>query len=507
MSETLDILGATKATTEAVKAALAKATTNGFTLNTGASGIDLAPFVSLVPVDTPYYDTTPRTPVAQGSDATIWQTYANSNQAQSYGFTAGDSSAALMVSEIINQQTQMARTGIRNLVTLDVIGQAQGYVDAYAEAALQAINQKLIQEDILLLNGLTYSIGTVPAPTLTTAGTGGTIAASTAVDVQVAAISGLNYYSGGSTAATAVVSITTGTATTNTVTASISAPPALAVGYEWFVNGYYYTTTSVPTVTITSIPTANQAVPTTPDLPLLYGAGTVAITAIPSTDTSYATNGFTGLVGSIVADLSSEGTINAPATYVTPGTGLSQGAYKENLAGGQLHYDGPQIVEWNEVLLSIYATWQLSPSRILVAPQQFNDVSTTILGTPNAVNFFNPTSVEQHRGLVAAGSVPIYVNPTTGSPAQIQVMPHLPPGVVVFVSDQVPFPGSNIGWSQQVRTLYDNFLFSYGTTSQPSSGPSGPRWEFEIRSDETFVNYGAPMMGVLSGIAPGVAAA
>lgn len=499
MAAALDVLNVSKETTSMTRALISKATTGGFTSNTGNSGVDLAPFVSLVPVDTPFYNSTPRMQVAQGAPFTQWQVLQNLNNIQNYKFVAPDLAGALVQNSVISLSNQFARTAQRQTVYLDNIGQSLGYVDPYSLAVVQAINQKLIQEDILMLNAITFSIGSTPAPSVSASNTGGQIAASTAVNVQVAARSGYNYYTGGSTAATAEVSVTTdSTSSTNSVTATIASPQELASAYDWFVNGYYYTTTSVPTVTITSIPTSNQTVPNTSALPLLYGAGTVAITSVPTTDTSYSTEGYTGLLGSILADLSS---VSGLASYVTPGTGATQGAYRQNLGGGQLTVDGTQITQLDELLLAIFGIWQIQPTRFLVAPQQMNDISSSIMGGNNAVNFFSPTSIEQHRGLVAGGSVPVYVTPVVGQPVQLQVMPHLPPGTIIAVCDEIPFPASNIGATFQMRTEYDNFLFQYGVDAENG----GPRWTFEVRTQAAPINFGGPTMGVITGIAPGIA--
>ena len=499
MASALDILGVTRETVSLMRGLVQKSQTGGFTYSTGNQGVDLAPFVSLVPVDTPFYNSTPRKQVAQGSTQVIWQVLQNLNALQSYGFVAADASGPLVQNSVVTLSNTYSRTAQAQSVYLDNIGVSEGYVDPYALAVVQAINQKLIQEDILMLNALSFSIGDVATPAVTASATGGTIPASTAVSVQVAARSGYNYFVGGSTKASTAASVTTGsTGGTNSVTAALSTTPELAAAYDWFVNGYYYTTTSVPTVTITSVPTANQEVPNTTSLPLLFGAGTVAITSVPTTDTSYDATGWTGLAGSILGDISST---SGTATYVTPGTAVSQGAYKQNLAGGQLSVTGTQIEQLDELLLSIYATWQLQPTRFLVAPQQMNDIASSIMGGANAVNFFDPTSVEQHRGLVAGGTVPVYVTPVVGSPVELQVQPHLPPGTLIAVCDQVPFPASNIGSSVEMRTEYDNFLFQYGV--ERTAG--GPRWDFEVRSQEAFVNYAGPTMGVITGIAPGIA--
>ena len=489
-----------------MKTAVAKAATGGFTTVTGASGFDLAPFVSLYPAVTPFYNSTPRVQVAQGGESAVWQTYLNTQTAQSYGFTSANTAGPLMQNNISTQLAIYTQTAQRQDISLDAIGQAMNYVDVYSLAVTEMLMAKIVTEDILMLNAVSFSVGSPATPTLTASTTGGTIAASTDVSVQVAFRSGWNWYAGGSTAASTAASVTTASTTaTNSVTATVAGAGVLVSAYDWYVGGYYYTTTQLPTVTITSVPTANQAIPNVVGLPLLWKSGQVAITSVPSADTSYVSTGWTGLLGSIVADLTSYGTMSAPASYVAPGSGVSQGAYVDNLAGGQLTSDGPQITQFNAAFEAIYSVWQISPTRILMAPQQFNDITTGILGTVNAVNYFEPTSISQHKGLVASGSVPVYINPITGDAVQLQVMPHLPPGQVAIVCDQIPFPASNIGSSLQVRTTYDNFLFQYGVVPDGTSG-SGPAWKVEVRSQESFVNAAAPTMGVIGGIAPGLAA-
>ena len=104
----IDTLNLTNDTVSAIKETVAKATTGGLNAATGGQGIDLAPFVSLVPVDTPTYNSTPRVQVAQGSDSARWQTYANSNAEQVYAFTGVDAAGPLMKNAIQYQAAGFA---------------------------------------------------------------------------------------------------------------------------------------------------------------------------------------------------------------------------------------------------------------------------------------------------------------------------------------------------------------------------------------------------------------
>lgn len=487
-----------------LKSAVAKSNAGVTTANAGAA-IDLAQLVSLIPVVTPMYNMTPRVTPPMGSNATLFETNINMTSSQTFQFSVTNSAGPLVQQSVIQQTTSYGVSAFRNVVTLDAIAQNQGYYDPYALGVLTTLGYKLVLEDILMLTGITYSIGDAATPTATTSATGGTIAASTAVDVKVAYRSWYNWYAGGSTAASAQASITTGSTTgTNSVTASVS-PPLLTAAFDWFVNGFYYTTTQVPTVTITSIPTANQPVPNSPSLPLLYQAGNVAITSVPATDTSYSTAGYSGLLASIGANISSQ--TGSGITYVTPGTGVSQGNYTLNLAGGQLTSSGPQITQINEALNVLWANWQISPSMMFVSSQQMNDISTTILASTNAVNYTPGNSVAARRGFVMGGATPVYVSPITGAEINVVVHPHLPPGVIAMAPSAVPYPASNIGAPWEMRTTYDNFLFAYGASDAAESvaGANGPRWPFSISSNAAFVNYAAPLMVLMTNIAPGIA--
>ena len=102
------------------------------------------------------------------------------------------------------------------------------------------------------------SLTTPSAPTVTTATTGGTIAGSTIVNVQIVARNASGY-SLPSTEGT----ITTGSSTsTNDATATWSAVVG-ATSYDVYVNSAYYGNTSSLSQTITYIPTGTAAPPTT----------------------------------------------------------------------------------------------------------------------------------------------------------------------------------------------------------------------------------------------------
>lgn len=503
MSWGADVLGVTEDTFKMIKAA-----TSGIDTTTGIAGVDfISDIMSLVPVDTPFFNSVPRG-MGKGAKAVFYQTLLNVNASQTDGGVQEDYAAPVINIQDQYTYSPYAVVGAGGRVTWDAIGQATGYADVLAVDTLQTINQLLISLEIHQLNALSFALPAAGTPTLVASTTGGSIPASTAVDVKVAARSGLNWYRGGSQAASAQGSATTAsTGGTNSVTASVTAVKG-AAGYDWYVNGFYYTTTPVNTVTITSIPTATQNVPT--GYAGLFNAGQPGPSAVPTADSSYQTYWQNGLVASILGDWSASPdqllVSGSVANLVTSGTGVSQGAYYQSLDGAQLSVSGAAITQIDDMNRAIYDTYQVTPSRMLVGSQVITDIANAVLDNPQAVTWLVPTDADGRARVVAGGHVATYLNKTVnGKPIELWLMPYLPPGKVVSVIDSLPFPGSNVTSSLQVRTNYDFFRFDYGANRQLSTADGGPRYDFEVRSRQAFVNKAAPVMGILENVGAGIA--
>lgn len=503
MSWGADVLGVTEDTFKMIKAATA-----GIDTTTGIAGVDfIDEIMSWVPVDTPFFNSVPRG-MGKGAKAVFWQTLLNVNSSQPDGGVQEDYAAPLINIQDQYTYSPYAVVGAGGKVTWDAIGQATGYADVLAVDTLQTINQLLISLDRHQLNAQSFALPAAPTPTVVASTTGGSIPASTAVDVKVAARSGLNWYYGGSQAAGSQGSVTTGSGTsTNSATASCTAVKG-AAGYDWYVGGYYYTTTPTNTVTITFIPTATQNVPS--GYAGLYNAGSAGPSAEPTADASYQTYWQNGLGASILGDWSASPdqllVSGSVSNLVTPGTGVSQGAYYKSLDGAQLSVSGAALSQIDDMNRTIYDTYQVTPSRMLMGSQVLTDIANAVLDNPQAVTWLVPTDADGRARVVAGGHVATYLNKTVnGKPIELWLMPNLPPGKIVSVIDSLPFPGSNITSSLQVRTNYDFFRFDYGANRQTGTADGGPRYDFEVRSRQAFVNKAAPVMGYLDNIGAGIA--
>jgi hypothetical protein len=378
-------------------------------------------------------------------------------------------------------------------VTQDAVDFAKSYADARAIATVNTLNQTMIGEDKGLLLGQRSALATPATPTVVAATTGGTIPLSTAVNVKVAARTGGNYFWGGSTIASAQGTVTTGGGTsTNSATASVAAVKG-AVAYDWWVAGFYVTTTTVNSVLITAIPVANAANP--PNLPDLF---TTAPTVLPVADSSANAASLDGLYASLACDYSATGAL------VTPGTGTSSGAVWTSLNGATLTQSGPSIAEIDALLLGIYNNVRLSPDALMMNAQEATNIATKVLGNGSVVNFLQQPDLNTHGNITAGGFVGTYINKAAGGvPVKIEVHPHLVSGRIIARTDSLPFPGSNVGATCRVETLRDYSDFSYGAARVLATAGGGPREDFEIRSVEAFENYAPVSMGFISEIANG----
>lgn len=470
-----------------------KAATAGVTIGTGIHGVDLSGLVSQIPVNTPTYDVIPRTTADQGATFAQWEVLLNVNNTQPDPATAFDYAAALANISMIDVGSPFGKVGVGYTVTQDAINRAKGYADAKAVSVFNALNQYKIGMDKKLLGAQSFALATPGTPTLVASTTGGTIPLSTAVPVKVAARTLSNYHFGGSTAASAQASVTTGSGTsTNSVTASVGVVWG-AVAYDWYVNGFYYTTTTVNTVTITSVPTQNQSVPS--GLPGLYS---VAPTAVPVSDSSAKPNDFNGLLATLTGDYANAGSYG----QVTHGNGIPSNAVLQSLDGAALTVNGGNVAALDAFNEAIYASVEMSVDAYVMSSQTASEISSALLTTSaGAQVMFAPNEVAQRQDVVAGGFVSWYINKADGgSPIKIEVEPHLAPGIIIGRTDSVPFPNSDITNTLEQRDQYPVADYEYASARIAGQAGGGPRFDGETYSTSALINRAPVSMGVICNI-------
>jgi len=471
--------------------------TAGIFASTGLQGVDLSGRVSLIPANVPARNNTsafPRVIAGEGAQVAQWRAWLNLNSSQTDAAVGTDYAGSMTLfqeQDVFAAFKPLAKAG---RVTLDAVAFARNYADALADAELLTLVQLFIAQDTHIINGQAWALGTPPTPTLSSAATGGSIASGTAVYVKVAPRSGANYFLGGNGVASAAANVTVGTTgNTNTVSASLAAMKG-AVAYDWYVGTsgtqYYYTTTSVAKVTITSVPTAAQALPT--NLALL--STTAPSATAPTADGSNSANWYNGLIASTLGDYGTAGP-------VVPGSGTATGSTFVDFAGNAPALSGGGVDVLDQINDSVWASMQLSPTAYMMNSAQGDEISKLILGSSSATTFLPPTDADARTNLAGGGFVGRYVNRAAGGvPVSIEIHPRVAPGTIIARCDRVPFPASNIGSAFEVRCQYDTMRFDYAAAYAASTLGGGPRYDFEIRSMETLVNYAPSAQAIATNI-------
>jgi hypothetical protein len=487
-------------TKESLETLAKAAATQGVNSGTGLVGVDLQEIVSLIPVPATFYDQLPKTNPKMGAKFTEWKALVNVNNTQPDPATPFDYAAPLSNIQEQDVTALYGKIGQGYTVTWDSIDFGKGYADAKSIAVFNSLNQYKIGADRKGLYGCNFSLGTPSAPTVTPVASGGSIPASTPVPVRVAARTGSGYYyysndatKVGSTAASATTTATTAAGAGNSAVATVASIPG-AVCYDWFVNGFYYTTTTTNKVTITAIPTAHAAAP----VAQLPGLSSTAPNSVPATDRSANVNDFNGLLATLAGDYATGGATG----LVQRGNGLNSGASFTSLDGNPFTVNGQAVKELDTLNMNIWNTIFQSPTAYMMSAQEASSISGAILQSPAASTLLQPNGTGERQDIVAGGFVGWYINKAAGGvPVKIEVHPNLAPGTLIARTDRLPLPNSNITNTLELRNLHDVTDYVYASARNAGVAGGGPREDGEVYSMSTLVNRAPVAMGVIQNIA------
>jgi len=467
-----------------------KAQTTGITSATGITGVDLRDLISLVPAPSSFYNTLAQTSPDQAGPYAMWRVLTDINNQQADPGVAFDYASPLNLVNMMNVSAAYAKIGTGYTVTKDAEILAKGFADARAIEVFNAMNTYKIGADNKALWGQNFALPTPAVATTSTVTTGGTVAAATYL-IRVAARTGSNYKYGGSTAAAANASqVTTGA--TSTLTASVPAIPG-AVAYDWYVNGFYNTTTVVNTVTWTTTPAgSNQPVPAS--LPSLYQT---APTAVPAVDSSAKLSDFNGLLATLAGDYATGGA----SGLVTRGSGTNSGAIFQSLDGAGFTASGQNIAALDKLNAAIFAKTFLSPDAYMCSAVDAAAISSLLLGNgAGNSTFFTPGS-DGRSDVTAGGFIGHYINKSAGGlPVRVEVHPNMIPGTLIARTDHVNFPNSNISNVFELRSLEPLQDYLYGSGRVLGQAGGGPRTDGEVFSTSTLINRAPVAQAVLSNI-------
>jgi hypothetical protein len=483
-------------TRETLEQVLKSVTEQGYTTDLNLTGINLrGPALNLFPVLSPWRNRLPRVMAAVGAKASQWRAIVAINASNQSIFGGFGVAGALVSTTEQDFTASYAPISLGDSVQMDAEALARGFDNLRAGSGTKLLYALMIGEDQGLMGASNVGLPIPGTPTVTAASTGGSIPASTVVLVKASARTVQGYFSGGGTVYSAQGNVTTAAGTaTNSATALVAAVPG-AVAYDWTVAGFYYTTTTAPIVSITSIPTVDAALAVLPNL-----GGTVPTAASRATDSSAVLGSFNGLFTSIASDYAANG-----SGIVQYGTGQRSGSYLQDLGGATLTGSEGGILEIDNVLQNLWDYHRVSPTAILVNSQQGRDMTRKVVATGGATTMFAPDNVAQRRSVVGGQMLQSYLNPAVdGQPIEVVSMPSIPAGSIAMITETLPYPDSKVGDVFDVECQQDYTQVEYAMSrGTPGAVGSGPRYDFEVRAIQTFRNKFPAGCALLTGVAAG----
>ncbi len=478
--------------------ALAKSTfTESMSATSGLTFYDLelgAKF--LYPVPTPLRNMIPRVSGRGGLQANWRAITAINTQGLRFGVSAANRGGVLAVA---TQDYSAAYRGIGVETSVDFEAQyaGQGFDDIRAVAAKTGLESLMIGEEAMILGGnASIALGTTPTPTLSDVGTGGSLAANTALSVVCVALThdgvlnatlagGIqgqitrtnadgttDTFGGGAARRSANALLTTandGNAT-HAVRASV-APVSGALGYAWFWGAAGAEVLGAVTALASLAITANA-----------NGAQTAA--SLGPNDNSTNALAFDGLVTQALKAGSGATVTVQPQGTAGTGTPLTSDG-----AGG--------IVEIDAVLKAMWDGHRLSPDTIWVSSQEALNVSRKIVTGvgATALRFVRDVSDDLVGGGVMVRSYLNRFSMQGGSTLDIRLHPNMPAGTLLMTTATLPYPLAGVGNLMQIRTRQDYYQIEWPMRSR--------RYEYGVYADEVLQHYFPPAMAVITNIGNG----
>lgn len=448
----------------------------------------------LYPVLTPLRNATPRVSGKGGTQAN-WRAVTGINTTGIRIGVSGGNRGGVMAVGTKDYQAVYKGIGLENNVDFEAQYAGQGFDDIRAIAAKTLLESMMIGEEAMILGGVgTTGLGTTPTPSASAQTSGGLMADATYSVIAVAltldglingsvlggiqgqitranADGSVDTFGGGaakqSPAASATVS---GGGGAGSIKASLTAVNG-AMGYAWFWG-------SAGSEKLGAITTINSYVITA------AATGTQTAVSLGAGDNSLNALAFDGLIG--IASQAGSNAYFAQQATGTIGTGTPLTADGE---GG--------IVEIDTALKSFWDNLRLSPTQILVSSQEALNISKKILqGASNGALRYTRDVGD---GMLAGGvMVKDYLNRfsmTGGQAIPIKIHPNMPAGTILFDTERLPYPLSNVTNVRQIRTRQEYYQIEWPLRSR--------KYEYGVYADEVLQHFFPPSLGVISNIANG----
>jgi hypothetical protein len=497
-----ETLAAVKAAMGNPDSALAKAWTQSASAISGITAYDLeAPSKKLYPVITPLRNEIPRVSGKGGIQAN-WRAVTGVNTNNTSPYVSQGNRSAVIPTSTQDYTASYKGLGLEDTVTFEADYASENFEDVKALSVEGLLRAMMIAEEKVILGGNTSMLlGNTPTPTLTSANTGGALVGGANFGVGCVALTFEGYMiaslAGGivqtttrtnADASSDVINGGTGrpssqanvvvaaSANISTISASVAAV-AGAVAYAWFWgantgNLTLGAITTINSVLITAVATGNASQP---------GGNFQALVAADKSTNSLAFDGM--LTFASQSALGSNQVIQATGT---PGTGTP---LTSDGAGG--------IVEIDLALKGFWDNYRLSPSTLWVNSQEMQNIGKKILaGNSTAAQRF---VFNADQGMIGGGiMVRTYLNKFAMDGAtelKIRLHPNMPPGTMLFTTDKLPYPLSNVTNILQMRMRRDYYQIEWPQTTR--------KYQYGVYEDGVLQNYFPPSQGVITNIGNG----
>lgn len=492
-----------------------------YTQATGLVNFDLErPAKLIYPVITPLRNMIPRVK-GDGGTATNWRAVTGINTTNiSPGVSEGNRSAVIS-SQVKSYVASYKTIGLEDFTSFEGQYASEGFDDAIARMVEGLLRSTMIAEERTDLGGNTsLALGQASTPTLVdlTAQADGTIGPS--ITLQVSAIPLTNdgiitatangitgevtrtnadgtqdIFGGFSGEISAAANITTAADADNNhvVTASVTQIPG-AMGYGWLVGP-----TAGAGQKFLAISTINSIRITIP-----VGLGTQDATdATIQADNS--TNAL--LYNGIISLIFGAGQENPAAA--SSGALISIQPDGVSGTGTPLTSDGAGgVVEINDDLKSFWDNFRLSPTHMIVNSQELGNITSKVVAAGGAGLFrYNLDNVQAKPGqtlsavdlkIYAGTVVGWYLNKNTmggGQLIQIVLHPDLAPGTIIYYSERISYPLSNVTNILQTKARREYYQVDWPLRTR--------KYEKGTYCDKVLQMFFPPAFGARSNIANG----
>lgn len=461
-----------------------------------------APAKNLFPVLTPLRNMIARVSGGFASQAN-WKAFTDINVGNQRAGVSDGKRGGLINHVLTEYFAAFRGFGLENAVTFEGQYASKNFDDAKARAVSQLLSAVMIQEERLMLGGNTSVLmGVTPTPTAATAGTGGTIPAATYSLICVALglqayldTVGVNNGSIGSSfnAATATVAgqivrsnadgttdtfgagsaqksvaapVTT-TGSTSVVTATV-APVNSVMGYAWFFGA----SGAERLVAVTPINSVSIAA--------VANGGAQLASTLTAVDSSTSSLDFDGLFTQAFKSGSNAYIATQSNGVAGVGTGLTSDG-----AGG--------IAEFEVAFASFYNKYRLSPTKIFVSAQELVNISRKIIANSGAPLIRLTAEAVSGAGTIQAGAkVGTYLNKVTGDVIPLIVHPNIPAGTVLFFTESLPYPLSDVSDTCRMLMRQDYYQLEWPLKTR--------KYEYGVYADGVLQHYAPFSMGVINNI-------